>query len=149
MGNFALLTVFFAMFLVFLKRSLRKPYSSVDMQWSNCVDFYLLLFPRYRLTSVLLEKIASIFLGNYLQMCVKSCTLEEDSKWYDNRRNPEIQTDKAYNRFWNPMKDRICIDCNHYPVILNTHPHNLIYKWQPAHFLLLPHSVVMFHVWVY
>lgn len=84
-------------------------------------------------------------------MCMKSCTLGKNSKWYDKKKkkNPEIKTGKPSNRFSNPVKDRSCLDCNHYPVTLNTHPHYFIYKWQPARFWLLHHSVVMFYVWAH
>ena len=46
------------------------------------------------------EKIPSISLSKYVQMCMKRCTLEKDSTWYEKRKkNPEIKTGKAYNRF--------------------------------------------------
>lgn len=38
----------------------------------------------------------------------------------------------------------IFVDCNHYSALLNTHPHNLIFKCHPATFSLLHHPVVMF-----
>lgn len=54
--------------------SQNKPQKPLHQCWyavKNCIGFYLLLFPRYKLTSVLLEKRPSVCLGNDLYLCVR------------------------------------------------------------------------------